>query len=45
MFRAADGYVLVAGDYNCMELRAAGYFFDDPQLAAVFSSEGTILID
>ena len=36
VFRAADGYVLVAADYNCMELRAAGYFFDDPQLAAVF---------
>jgi DNA polymerase I len=36
VFRAADGYVLVASDYNCMELRAAGYFFDDPQLAAVF---------
>jgi DNA (cytosine-5)-methyltransferase 1 len=36
VFRAADGYVLVAADYNCMELRAAAYFFDDPQLAAVF---------
>lgn len=36
VFRAADGYVLVASDYSCMELRAAGYFFDDPQLAAVF---------
>jgi len=36
VFRAADGYVLVASDYNCMELRAAAYFFDDPQLAAVF---------
>ena len=36
VFRAADGYVLVAADFNCMELRAAGYFFDDPQLAAVF---------
>ena len=36
VFKAADGYVLVAADYNCMELRGAGYFFDDPQLAAVF---------
>ena len=36
VFKAIDGYVLVAADYNCMELRAAGYFFDDPQLAAVF---------
>jgi DNA polymerase-1 len=36
VFRAAEGYVLVAADFNCMELRAAGYFFDDPQLAAVF---------
>jgi DNA polymerase-1 len=36
VFRAADGYVLVAADFNCMELRAAGYFFDDPQLAGVF---------
>ena len=36
VFRAAEGYVLVASDYQCMELRAAGYFFDDPQLAAVF---------
>jgi DNA polymerase-1 len=36
VFRAADGYVPVAADYNCMELRAAGYFFDDLQLAAVF---------
>jgi DNA polymerase I-like protein with 3'-5' exonuclease and polymerase domains len=37
VFRAADGYVLVASDYNCMELRGAAYFFDDPQLAAVFA--------
>jgi DNA polymerase I len=36
VFKAADGYVLVAADYNCMELRGAAYFFDDPQLAAVF---------
>jgi DNA (cytosine-5)-methyltransferase 1 len=36
VFRAADGYVLVAADYGAMELRAAAYFFDDPQLAAVF---------
>ena len=35
-FKAADGYVFVAADYSCMELRAAAYFFDDPQLAAVF---------
>ena len=35
-FKAADGYVLVAADYSCMELRAAGCFFDDPQLSAVF---------
>ena len=36
VFKAADGYVLIASDYSCMELRAAAYFFDDPQLAAVF---------
>jgi DNA polymerase-1 len=36
VFKAADGYVLYAADFNCMELRAAGYFFDDPALAAVF---------
>ena len=36
VFKAADGYVLVAADYNCMELRAAAYFFEDPQLSAVF---------
>jgi DNA polymerase family A/3'-5' exonuclease len=36
LFRAADGYVLYAADYHCMELRAAGYFFDDLALAAVF---------
>jgi DNA polymerase I len=37
VFRAADGYVLVASDYNCMELRASGYFFDDSELSAVFA--------
>jgi DNA polymerase-1 len=37
VFKAADGYVLAAADYNCMELRGAAYFFDDPQLAAVFA--------
>jgi DNA polymerase-1 len=36
VFKAADGYVFVAADYNCMELRAAAYFFDDLKLAAVF---------
>jgi DNA polymerase I len=36
VFKAADGYVLVAADFNCMELRAAAAFFDDPQLLAVF---------
>jgi len=36
VFKAADGYVLVAADFQCMELRGASYFFDDPQLAAVF---------
>ncbi len=36
LFRAADGYVFYAADYNVMELRAAAYFFDDPDLAAVF---------
>jgi DNA polymerase-1 len=36
VFKAAEGYVLVAADYQCMELRGAAYFFDDPQLAAVF---------
>jgi DNA polymerase-1 len=35
-FKAADGYVFVTADYNCMELRGAAYFFDGPQLAAVF---------
>jgi DNA polymerase-1 len=37
LFRAAEGYILFAADYHCMELRAAGYFFDDPALAAVFA--------
>ena len=36
VFKAADGYVLVAADYHCMELRAAAYFFGDQQLIAVF---------
>lgn len=36
VLKAADGYVLIASDYSCMELRAAAYFFYDPQLAAVF---------
>jgi DNA polymerase I-like protein with 3'-5' exonuclease and polymerase domains len=36
LFRAADGYVLYASDYHCMELRAGGYFFEDPALMAVF---------
>jgi DNA polymerase I len=37
VFKATDGHVLVAADFNCMELRAAAYFFDDPQLATVFT--------
>jgi DNA polymerase I len=36
LFRAADGYVFYAADFHCMELRVAGYFFDDPALMAVF---------
>jgi DNA polymerase-1 len=36
LFRAAEGYVFYAADFHCMELRAAGYFFDDPALMAVF---------
>jgi DNA polymerase-1 len=36
LFRAAEGYVIYAADYHCMELRAAGLFFDDPELNAVF---------
>jgi DNA polymerase-1 len=36
LFRAADGYVLYAGDYHCMELRGAGLFFEDPALNEVF---------
>jgi len=36
LFRAADGYVLYAADFHCMELRAAGYFFEDQALMAVF---------
>jgi DNA polymerase-1 len=36
VFRARDGYVFIASDYNCMELRAAYLFFDDLALAAVF---------
>jgi DNA polymerase-1 len=36
LFRAADGYQLQAADFHCMELRAAGLFFDDPALNGVF---------
>jgi DNA polymerase I-like protein with 3'-5' exonuclease and polymerase domains len=36
LFRAADGYVIYASDYHCMELRAAGLFFEDQALNGVF---------
>jgi DNA polymerase-1 len=36
LFRAADGKVLYAADYHCMELRAAGLFFNESALNAVF---------
>jgi DNA polymerase-1 len=36
LFKATDDFVFVAADYNAIEMRGAAYFFEDPQLVAVF---------